>query len=113
MIKLLKVGGRLILCEGSQQGVKELNKFRNQLNLKPIPVRWHNLFIDDDKLEKEGFKLVDGMGGYFLLTRGVRPYFDKKLNWDCEFNRLASKIKMSTKYSRLKLWLFENENKNK
>jgi len=112
LIALLKPNGKLILLEGSKQGSIELNKFRKKINLEPIPIRWHNQFIDDNNLLKEGFSLTDGLGGYFLLTRGIRPYFDKKLNWDCNFNRLASKINMDIKYSRLKLWIYK-KNKEK
>ena len=54
-----------------------------------------------------------GLGTYFLLTRGVRPMLDQRLNWDCEFNRLAATRKadellgFDTRFSRLKLWVFQ------
>ena len=62
---------------------------------------------DDDNLLKLGFKLVGGFGGYFLLTRGIRPFFDQSLNWDSLFNRLAKKISLPVNYSRLKVWQYE------
>jgi ubiquinone/menaquinone biosynthesis C-methylase UbiE len=37
----LKVGGRLLMMEGSQQGVNSLNRLRSSLGLEPIPVKWH------------------------------------------------------------------------
>jgi hypothetical protein len=82
-------------------------------------VKWHNLFLDDrvliEFMQQRGFHLVeeDGLGTYFLLTRGIRPILDKELNWDCEFNRLAAARKMedllkfNTQFSRLKLWVFQ------
>jgi ubiquinone/menaquinone biosynthesis C-methylase UbiE len=117
---LLKPGGRLLMLEGSQPGVDELNRFRAACGLPPIPIRWHNRFFDDREMEQfianSGWKLraVQGMGGYFLLTRGVRPLLDSVLNWDCEFNRIAASPGLgelsafdSLRFSRLKLWVVE------
>jgi len=118
LMGLLKSGGKLLMLEGSKQGVDSLNEFRAAWGLEPIPVKWHNLFFDDDKLinfmKEHGCNLLeqDGLGTYFLLTRGVRPNFDKELNWDCEFNRVAATkgmdelLRLGTKFSRLKLWCF-------
>jgi ubiquinone/menaquinone biosynthesis C-methylase UbiE len=118
LMALLKSGGRLLMLEGSKQGVDSLNEFRIAWGLEPIPVKWHNLFFDDGKLinfmEEHGCNLLeqDGLGTYFLLTRGVRPHFDKELNWNCEFNRVAATkrmddlLRLGPKFSRLKLWCF-------
>ena len=118
-MSMLKPGGRLIMLEGSMQGVKELNDLRLCFGLEPIDIKWHNLFFDDcaliDFMNNHSYKLIanEGLGGYFLLTRGIRPYFDKTLNWDCEFNKLAASCQLkgilnfgNTKFSRLKLWVF-------
>jgi len=119
LISMIKPKGRLIMLEGSKQGVNSLNQFRAAWGLDPIPVKWHNLFFDDNVLKKfmqqHGHNLVekDGLGTYFLLTRGIRPTLDKELNWNCEFNRLAATKRMEdllgfgTRFSRLKLWVFE------
>lgn len=117
--KRLKKGGRLLMLEGSEDGVNELNEFRMLLGLDPINVKWHNLFFKDQLLEpflkEHGLKLVekDGLGEYFLLTRGIRPYFDTQLNWDSEFNKISAtmniknKMNLKDKFSRLKLWVIE------
>ena len=116
---LLRPGGRFVMLEGSAEGVATLNNVRNAFGLEPIPVKWHNLFFIDSVLTKfmasEGFRLIqeDGLGEYFFLTRGIRPYFDKELNWDSAFNALAassgtrSVLQLKDKFSRLKLWVFE------
>jgi hypothetical protein len=118
LTSMLKPGGRLLMLEGSQQGVNSLNDFRAALGLDPIPVKWHNLFFEDralvDFMRQHGNELLseDGLGTYFLLTRGIRPVLDKTLNWDCEFNRLAAAERTSqllglgSQFSRLKLWVF-------
>ena len=119
LMSRLKKGGRLLMLEGSQEGVDSLNQFRAAWGLDPIPVKWHNLFFNDQVLvsfmESQGYKLVeqDGLGTYFLLTRGVRPALDQNLNWDCEFNRLAASatseelLQLGSRFSRLKLWVFQ------
>ena len=115
----LKPGGRLLLLEGSRQGVDSLNEFRKALGLEPIEIKWHNLFFDDQALVgfmgEHGVELVDhdGLGTYFLLTRGIRPTLDQTLNWDCDFNRLAAAaapeelLGLGARFSRLKLWSFQ------
>jgi SAM-dependent methyltransferase len=119
LMGVLQPEGRLIILEGSKQGVDELNSFRSILGLSPIPVKWHNLFFDEPSLIRFmnscGYKLVecDGLGNYFLLTRGIKPVFDKELNWNSDFNRisasneLGSILEIEPRFSRLKLFVFE------
>jgi ubiquinone/menaquinone biosynthesis C-methylase UbiE len=120
LMAMLKQEGKLIMLEGSKKGVESLNEFRSAWGLDPIPVKWHNLFFSDVDLknfmQNNNFKLIkqDGLGTYFLLTRGIRPIFDKDLNWDCDFNHTSSTNKIrnilgidNTKFSRLKLWVFQ------
>jgi len=119
LMSRLKIGGKLLLLEGSRSGVEELNNFRSIWGLDPISVKWHNLFFDDDFLltfmNNNGFKLIDhkGLGSYFLLTRGIKPIIDKKLEWNSEFNKIAATNKIENildiglKFSRLKLWVFQ------
>lgn len=119
LMGLLRPGGRLLMLEGWEEGVASLNAFRACLGLEPIPVKWHNLFFEHERLvtfmASHGFRLVDedGLGAYFLLTRGVRPALDVDLDWDCEFNRRAAlpatagALALGSRFSRLKLWAFE------
>ena len=118
---MLKPGGKLIMLEGSLEGVETLNKLRGAFGLNPIPVKWHNLFLDDQTLinfmKKNGFILVDedGLGEYFVLTRGLRPYFEEELDWNSQFNKIAGSskvkgiLKLGSTCSRLKLWVFERQ----
>jgi SAM-dependent methyltransferase len=119
LMRALRPGGRLLLLEGSQPGVDSLNELRGAWGLEPIPVRWHNLFLDDDRLiefmQDSGYRLIeqDGLGTYFMLTRGIRPKLEEKVDWDCEFNRLAALPSMqnllgfTTEFSLLKLFVFQ------
>lgn len=116
----LRQGGRLLLLEGYQEGVEQLNSLRASMGLEPIPVRWHNRFLEESKLlpamEAAGHALIeeDGLGEYFVLTRGVRPAIDAtNLDWNCEFNRRAAlpgvreRLQLGSRCSRLKLWVFQ------
>jgi len=119
LIGLTRPGGRLIMLEGSVPGTEELDAFRALWGLPPIDVRWHNLFFDDTALirfmESSGCRFVesDGLGSYFLLTRGLRPVFDKDLAWDSEFNRISAGagvtdvFDLKARFSRLRLFTFE------
>jgi ubiquinone/menaquinone biosynthesis C-methylase UbiE len=119
LIGLTRPGGRLIMLEGSVPGTEELDAFRALWGLPPIAVRWHNLFLDDAALiafmESAGCRFVeaDGLGSYFVLTRGLRPVFDQDLAWDSEFNRISAGadlehlLDMKTRFSRLRLFTFE------
>lgn len=122
LTKMLKPSGSLIMCEGSVDGVDELNKFRALFGLEPINVKWHNLFFNDQKLidymAELGFELTvaDGLGDYLLLTRGVRPTLDKELNWEHNFNNNSAKIEVrdllgfKDRFSRIKIWKFTKKN---
>ena len=120
LLSLLKPEGKLIMLEGSKQGVDSLNEFRLVWGMEPINIKWHNFFFDDKKLSDflylNKYKLInhDGFGSYFLLTRGIRPLLEKDLNWDNRFNFLASIQKTremigidETKFSRVKFWVFQ------
>jgi len=118
LMAMLKPDGKLLMLEGSRQGVDSLNDFRAACGLEPIPVRWHNLFFDDvlltDFMAQHGYPLLGqyGLGDYFLLTRGVRPALEAGPYSDCEFDRLAATdriahlLGLGVKFSRLKLWVF-------
>lgn len=112
----IKVGGNLLLLEGSLDGVEQLNKIRTLYALEPINTKWHNLFFNDNMLESFlkniGFELIEkeGFGEFFLLTRGIRPFFQKDLNWETQFNLISSSTEIKSllninyKFSRIVLW---------
>lgn len=119
LVSHLKPGGKFLMFEGSQDGVDELNAFRSLYNLPAIDVKWHNLFFKNELmnqlLQENNLKLVetDGLGEYFLLTRGIRPSLDSNLDWDTQFNQVSASsevknaLRLKDKFSRLKLWVIE------
>ena len=119
LVSRLKSKGKLLLLEGSKEGVQELNCFRNVLGLEPIGIKWHNLFLENAQmysfLNEHHFIVTerDGLGDYFLMTRGVRPYFDKELSWNHQFNEISSRtelrelLNLKERFSRLILWVIQ------
>ena len=118
LMSRLNSGGRLIMLEGSRQENNALNELRASVGQNPILEQWYNVFFDDDILirfmESNNYRLIeqDGLGTYFMLTRGIRPVLDSTLDWDCEFNRLAAlpimaaQIGLKTRFSRIKMFVF-------
>ena len=47
IFRILKPGGRYLMCEDTEQGLEKLNYARNLLALDEIKVRWHNLYMDE------------------------------------------------------------------
>lgn len=121
LMGMLKPGGVFLMLEGCVDGVDQLNQFRALYGLPGIDVKWHNLFFDNNRLiefmKSSGHAIAeeDGLGDYFLLTRGIRPAFDNTLNWDHEFNKVSASLAvrqmlgMRDKFSRLKLWCFRKQ----
>lgn len=122
---LLKPGGKLLMLEGSMLGHKRLNIIRKSFGLPEIEIRNHNLFFEDEKLKnfmqfplgkKWILDSIYSLGNYFLLTRVVRPFFEKDLNWNCSFNQIAATmVNLNDKFgnlhfSRLKLWVWQKAN---
>lgn len=99
---------RVVLSEGSVDGVAELNGFRGIFGLPPIPIPDHNAFIADQCLIAMGFKSAGTLGAYYLLTRGVQPALTKDFHWSSKFNKAAARVDLEAdKYSRIKVWAYE------
>ena len=76
----LKVGGRYIMVENTDQAFQKLNEMRSKVNLSPIPQHWHNKFFDRKKLMSfmdQRFELVKeyDFSLYYFLTRVYSQMF--------------------------------------
>jgi cyclopropane fatty-acyl-phospholipid synthase-like methyltransferase len=84
--RMLKVGGRAILIENTNDAFQAMNDVRVDLGLSPVPQHWHNRFFDYDELMsfiRGGFQLVDfqDFGLYYLLTRVYTQLFATFDGW--------------------------------
>jgi SAM-dependent methyltransferase len=73
----LRRGGHYIMAENFAEGYDNINKLRGSLGLGPIPLRWHNCYLNEDFLRNvvfRNFKLIrkeNFSSLYYLLTRAV------------------------------------------
>lgn len=80
--KILKPGGLYLMIENTTDGQNALNKLRSSVNLKPIEIHWHNLYLDFNLFKdsiKGKFNLIEreSFSAYYLLTRVFTPMFAK------------------------------------
>jgi ubiquinone/menaquinone biosynthesis C-methylase UbiE len=78
--RMLKVGGRAILIENTNDAFQAMNDVRANLGLSGVPQHWHNRFFDYDEFitfVKSGFQLLhfQDFGLYYLLTRVYTQLF--------------------------------------
>ena len=101
---LLKPGGLYLMIEATTQGHEKISQLRRKFNFSTTPVRWHNRYLDEEKLLpflKEEFSSVylkDFSSTYYMGSRllqpmllrpfGKEPDYDFFLNWI--FSRLPS-----------------------
>jgi ubiquinone/menaquinone biosynthesis C-methylase UbiE len=94
--RILKKGGLYLMCEDTEQGQNTLNRVRALVNLPPIPIRWHNLYLDETHIRsaaKNLFELkkeVRFSSFYYLASRvlnakiaqeqGAEPRYDSDMN---------------------------------
>jgi len=77
MRQVLKLGGRIILTENTQEGLASLNALRVQFDLPAIVVRWHNKYLPQQELEKflsKHFTIetIENIGNlYYIISRVV------------------------------------------
>ena len=71
--RILKPGGKYIMCEDTEQGLRKLNSARKLLDLDEISVRWHNLYLDEEHINEfisDLFVLekIDLFASYYYLV---------------------------------------------
>ena len=122
--KILKKGGRFLMCEGSEEGFRHLNDLREQVGLRPILASSADnisaIRISDDEFEKYvqseiGFKILRklGMSNYFIISRILHPLMVQPLEprFDSNFNKFAKLIQEYSEftpgYGSNVLWIME------
>lgn len=110
--KILKKGGRFLMCEGSEEGFRHLNELRRQVGLRLIPATSADnvsaIRIVDDEFEKYiqseiGFKILQklGMSHYFIVSRVLHPLMVQPLEprFDSNFNKFAKLIQEHSEFT--------------
>jgi len=122
--RVLRSGGRLLMCEGSQDGFEALNDLREAVGLARIPatgpenvsaLRFRDSEIEHFAEDEVGLKRIAkvGFSSYFVVARVLHPLLvsPEQPRFDAPINDLAHKIqahlpKDSTFGSNV-LWVYE------
>jgi SAM-dependent methyltransferase len=117
--RVLKTGGLLLLSEATLQGWRNLNAFREEWQLPPIPMPSFNLYLDQEQLlasARPAFELVEVVNfssTYFVATRVLKPLLVRALqadisvgNPDMEWNRWWAALPAVGDYGTQKLFVF-------
>lgn len=113
----LKPRGRLLLLENSVTGLENINRMRESAGLKAIAAPWHNVYLDDYKVEKlniEGCSLIQVVpysATYYFLSRVVNAWLaqqeGKEPRYDAPVNQLALSLPAMGDLAQGKIWVFE------
>jgi len=103
ILYLLKRNGKLIIIEGFQSGLDNLNFLRKKLKLSKISVAYHNLNLKDDFFKKKNLKDITPkntknlLSKNYFISRVLDPIYNlafhkKKFKYRSDFTRTLSKI---------------------
>ena len=112
----------MLLMESSINAQKNINKYRKIFNLHKITPPWHNLFLDDNKLQKYKFKNVklskieNFSSNFYFITRIIYAAYAKikkiKVNFTDPLNLIATSIKseiLKEDFSQIKMYIFKRK----
>ena len=112
---LLKPNGRYIMMEATTQGHRNINRLRDRFGIPGTPIRWHNNYLDEDKLLpflNDRFGSVsykDFSSTYYIGSRVIQPLFLKPFNkeprYDFFLNRLFSYLPSCGNYGIQKIFI--------
>lgn len=114
--RVLKAGGRYVMCENTQQGLARLNQLRELAGLSIVGTRWHNVYLDEEALAADWNSLfvletVDNFSSlYYLASRifNARLAEDQQQepSYDHPLNHLASRLPSFGDVGPLKVFVF-------
>lgn len=115
----LKPGGKLLLLENSALGLAKINELRALVGLKAIAPPWHNIYLDDTKVESinsEGCQLTEVVpysATYYFLSRVVNAWLADREGaepkYDADVNKLALLLPAIGDFAQGKIWVFERK----
>ena len=122
--RVLKPGGRLLMCEGELNGFRKLNELREAMNLEAIPetsgANISSVRLKDDEFDafatgELNFKIIDKLGYsmYFIISKVLHPLFiaPDRPRFDSKLNEIAMQIQKNIPYDpgygSMVLWVLE------
>ncbi|MEK7462346.1 MAG: class I SAM-dependent methyltransferase [Patescibacteria group bacterium] len=111
--RLLKKGGRAIICEGTMQGFTNINNLRKLAKLPIMKNHWHNIYLDETKLEpvmRKYFEVIEidpFASTYYIASRifnALAATDPSKPDYFSKINKVAATMPSFGEYSPLKVW---------
>lgn len=117
--RLLKPKGIYIMSEATKQGYEKMNSLREKLHIPKTPIRWHNVYLDEEKLLpflKTRFqveKISKFSSTYYIGSRVIQPLilkpFGKEPQYESFINRLFLYLPSVGDYGIQKLFVCRKE----
>ena len=114
--QLLKSGGLFAMCENSQDGLDEINRFRRCIGLPAVTPPWHNRYLRDAELAELAIAGVRSEGcvyyssTYYFLSRVVNAWLaeqeGKEPDYDAPINQLALRLPPLGNFGQGRIWLW-------
>lgn len=121
IMEFVKKDGRYLMCENLQEGLDNLNKMRNKIDLEPIEKPWHNRYLFKNEIESinevEIVDSIDFSSTYYFFSRiinaGVASIEKTSPSYDAPVNQLSFDLKDHLDLSNLnigqtRLWVIKN-----
>lgn len=117
--RVIRAGGHLLLSEATVQGLRNLNHFRDEWGLPPLPEPSFNLYLDETRVvdalcdDLELVEIRNFASTYYVGTRVFKPLLAKLLGRDemvaepnMDWNRWFSMLPGAGDYGTQKLFVF-------
>ncbi len=111
--KLLKPTGCYIAIENFLETHENMNRARSDMGLPMIPVRWHNLYFQEQEFIAnlkpvfEDIKIVDFSSSYYFATRVIYSKMcqmrGETPNYEHEIHKLAAQLPWTGKFSPVRM----------
>ena len=119
----LKEDGLMILVESSANAQKRLNDLREKYNLPEIVPPFHNLFFNDENIEKHDFKNLKLLeispfaSDFYYITRLIyaryaKEFLKEKTSYDHPLEKIAismSENQNTKEFSQIQTYLFKKK----
>ena len=112
----LRPGGTYLMMECSKKSLGNINKVRTDIGLSEITERWHNYYLEEDRLLEDidnyfSLEEVDSFAStYFLISRTVNAVVGEEtgnIDYRSTVNRVASTLPPQGDYAPLKLFVLK------
>ncbi|MBR0713029.1 class I SAM-dependent methyltransferase [Bradyrhizobium liaoningense] len=120
--RVVRTGGRLLVSEATQEGLRQLNAFRAEWGLGPIPEPQFNNYVDAELMRTAASDLVvleeisNFASTYFVGTRVLKPLLAGLIGNkvdpsrpDMEWNRFFATLPSGGDYGTQKLFVFRRK----